>query len=82
MNKFIVIDFDQAVFKQFAFADLLDRYRNEITPLRRGPRHDLQLLRAFGADPLAMRQLGEVTAPPIATYRDARVQQVAPATFI
>jgi integrase len=72
--------FDPAALKQFTLADLLDRYRNEITPLKRGQRRELQLLRAFGADSLALRKVGEVTASLIATYRDARLQQVAPAT--
>ena len=72
--------FDPAALKQFTLADLLDRYRDEITPRKRGQRRELQLLRAFASDPLATRRLSEITASLVATYRDGRMQHVASAT--
>jgi len=59
---------------------VLERYRREVTPGKRGASAEDYRLRAICRRPLASIPLIELASPDIATYRDARLACVAPAT--
>ncbi len=60
--------------------ELLDRYREEITPLKKGAASEAIRLRALARLPLAQRIVAGIRGVDIARYRDSRLKKVTPAT--
>lgn len=58
--------------------DLFDRYAREASPSKRGARWEQIRLERLCRDPLARKRLSDVTATDMATWRDARLGDVAP----
>jgi integrase len=61
-------------------ADLFDRYEREVSALKQGKRWEALRLRAFARSSLASIRLVDLCNAHIATWRDARLTQVKPAT--
>jgi len=79
-------EMDQGVFVSRAEAEsttlreLLERYKEEITPLKKGAAPESARIRAFLKHPLAHRIVASIRGVDIARYRDARLKKVSPAT--
>lgn len=62
------------------FADAIDRYMQDVTPTKKGHRHEALRLAAFVRDfpHIAGKQLVEVKTSDLVEWRDARLKQVSP----
>jgi hypothetical protein len=61
-------------------ATLLDRYRREITPQKRGEMAEISKLRVIERHPIAKRNVAGITGSDLADYRDDRLKEVSPGT--
>lgn len=62
--------------------ELLTRYRDEVTPGKRGAVSEASRINVMMRRPIAYRTLAKLTSADVATYRDERLKTVAPATII
>lgn len=62
--------------------ELLTRYRDEVTPGKRGAVSERSRINTMMRCPIAHRTLAKLTSADVATYRDERLKLVAPATII
>lgn len=60
--------------------ELLERYLEQVTPLKKGAAAEATRLRAMLRHPLARRFVGTLRGVDLARYRDERLRQVLPAT--
>ena len=60
--------------------ELLERYVEEVTPLKKGAAPEAARIRAFIKHPLANRVLASLRGVDLARYRDERLKKVSPAT--
>ena len=60
--------------------ELLERYKEEVTPLKKGAESESARIRAFLKQSLAQRIVASIRGVDIARYRDARLKKVSPAT--
>lgn len=60
--------------------ELLERYLEQVTPLKKGAAAEATRLRAMLRHPLAQRFVGSLRGVDLARYRDERLRQVLPAT--
>lgn len=63
-----------------SLAQVLERYRREVTPTKRGASEEDVRLRAMAARPFARTRMARLTSSVLATYRDERLQTVSGAT--
>ena len=63
-------------------ADLLTRYRDTVTPRKRGHVPEVNRLNAFLGQPWASLPLSDTTPQVFSRYRDDRSRQVSPGTII
>lgn len=63
-----------------AMADALRQYEADITPTRKNPRWEEVKLACLRRDPLAKRKLAGLNCDDLASWRDARLGKVKPAT--
>lgn len=73
---------DMRLAEQMTVRDLLERYLAEITPQKRSARTEHYRLQGMMRRSIAHRTLALLTPQHIATYRDERLAEVAPATVI
>ena len=66
--------------EQTTLAELLQRYREEVTPVKKGAAAEATRLGAFQRDPLAQRFVATIRSVDIAHYRNERLTQVSSAT--
>ena len=82
----IEVEMDKGVFVSRAEAEsttlkeLLERYLDEITPLKKGAASETNRLRALMRLPLARRFVAGIRGMDIARFRDERLQKVTPST--
>ncbi len=72
------LGFDRAKLRTLTLSDLLDRYRDEITPQKRGAAVERYRLARLLACQLAPLSLENLTAEHVARYRDHRLREVGP----
>lgn len=60
--------------------ELIERYLEQVTPLKKGAAAEATRLRAMLRHPLARRFVGTLRGADLARYRDERLRQVLPAT--
>ena len=65
-----------------SLAELLDRYRTTALPAKRGGAREAYMIAALARAPFSSLRADKVTAREIASYRDARLKAVAPATIV
>jgi integrase len=70
-----------ALLKQTTLAQLIDRYRLEVTPKKRGRLAEDCRLRRLIRDPIADLQLASLSPQHLADFRDRRLQSVKPASI-
>lgn len=61
-------------------ATLIDRYRREITPQKRGERAELSKLRVIERHPIVRRTVAGITGADLSDYRDDRLREVSAGT--
>lgn len=62
--------------------ELLTRYRDEVTPTKRGAVSERARINSIVRCPIAHRTLAKLTSSDVASYRDERLKSVAPATIV
>ncbi|MBR0794006.1 site-specific integrase [Bradyrhizobium jicamae] len=62
--------------------ELLTRYRDEVTPGKRGSVSERARINSIVRCPIGHRTLAKLTSSDVATYRDERLKSVAPATIV
>ena len=70
-----------ALLKQTTLAQLIERYRLEVTPKKRGKLVEDSRLRRLVREPVANLQLASLCPQHLADFRDQRLQSVKPATI-
>ncbi len=73
---------DTRVAEKTTLKELLTRYRDEVTPGKRGAVSEASRINVMLRCPIAHRTLAKLTSADVATYRDERLKVVAPATII
>ena len=78
IDKGIVVD--RRVAQRFSLAEVLERYRREVTPTKRGAADESIRLKAMAERPFARIRMAALTSSHLAAYRDARLKVVSGAT--
>lgn len=73
---------DTRLAERTTLGELLTRYRDEVTPSKRGALVEAARLNAIIRRPIAHRTIAKLTSSDVASYRDERLKDVAPATVI
>lgn len=71
---------DRRVSERTSLGEILERYRREVTPAKRGARDEDLRLRAMARRPLARITMAALTSSRLAAYRDERLRVVCGAT--
>ncbi|PPB79801.1 phage integrase family protein [Albidovulum inexpectatum] len=74
------LDNPQEVAADATLGDLLDRYRREVTPGKRGRRSEEIRIERLKRDPISRMKLGRLTPDVFSAWRDDRLRVVGPAT--
>ena len=64
--------------KRFTLGDLVIRYRDTVTPLKRAAQVETIVINAFLRHPICARRLSEIGPQDFARYRDERLKEVKP----
>lgn len=73
---------DYRKLEETTLRDILVRYREEIVPTKRGRDIETIIIDAFLRNPIAQLTLDRLTPQAFASYRDARLETVRPATLL
>lgn len=73
---------DTKILETTTLGELLERYQNEVTPLKRGAVQEGQRIDVLRRHDLAHRTLIGLSQQDVATFRDERLQSVAPSTAV
>jgi len=73
---------DTKIAEQTTLADILTRYRDEISPMKRSAKTEAIRINAMLRRDVCHRTLARLTSTDLAGYRDERLKTVAPATII
>ena len=71
---------DTRLAEKTTLGELLTRYRDQVSPTKRSAHTEKARINAMVRRPIAHRTLAKLTSADIATYRDERLKDVAPAT--
>jgi hypothetical protein len=78
IDKGIVVD--RRVAQRLSLAEILERYRREVTPTKRGAGDENLRLKAMAQRPFARIRMSALTSSHLAAYRDERLKVVSGAT--
>jgi integrase len=78
IDKGIVVDRRTA--QRLSLSDVLERYRREVTPTKRGSADESLRLKAMAQRPFARIRMAALTSSHLAAYRDERLRVVSGAT--
>ena len=78
IDKGIVVD--RRVAQRLSLAEILERYRREVTPTKRGATDENLRLKAMAQRPFARIRMSALTSSHLAAYRDERLKVVSGAT--
>jgi len=78
IDKGIVVD--RRVAQRLSLAEILERYRREVTPTKRGAADENLRLKAMAQRPFARIRMSALTSSRLAAYRDERLKVVSGAT--
>jgi integrase len=73
---------DTKVLESTTLGQLLERYQREVSPLKRGSVQEIQRIDVLRRHDLAYRTLIGLSQQDIASFRDERLQSVAPSTAV
>ena len=71
---------DRRLAERTTLAEILERYRREVTPTKRGAPDENLRLKAMALRPFARIRMSSLTSAYLATYRDERLKLVSGAT--
>jgi hypothetical protein len=71
---------DTRLAEKTTLGELLTRYRDQVSPTKRSAHTEKSRINAIVRRPIAHRTLAKLTSADVATYRDERLRDVAPAT--
>ena len=80
IDKGIVVD--RRVAQRLSLAEVLERYRREVTPTKRGAADESLRLKAMAQRPFARIRMSALTSSHLAAYRGERLKVVSGATVI
>lgn len=69
---------DPRVLEGIALGQCVERYRDEVSPQKRGHEVERWILNAFLRTPLSKRSLASITPKDFAEYRDERLKKISP----
>ena len=78
IDKGIVVD--RRIAQRLSLAEVLERYRREVTPTKRGAADENLRLKAMAQRPFARIRMSALTSSHLAAYRDERLKVVCGAT--
>jgi integrase len=78
MDRGIFVDRTEA--EKNTLGDIIERYLREVTPTKRGAEPEAARLKALKRHPLTLLKMSALSGAHIASYRDARLKDVSPAT--
>lgn len=78
-QEYLIVNESDAV-SSVIFGEVLNRYANEVSPKKRGERWEILRLRRFRQDSFASLPVASLKPQHFATWRDARLREVAPGT--
>src|SRR5665647_286678 len=73
---------DTRLAEKTTLGELLTRYRDQVSPTKRSAHTERSRINAILRRPIVHRTLSKLTSADIATYRDERLKDVAPATVV
>lgn len=73
---------DRSELEKTVFKTLIERYREEVTPTKKGARKELSKLKILEASKLATMSLANIRPGDVVDYRNERVKKVSAATVI
>lgn len=73
---------DTRILESTTLGQLLERYQREVSPLKRGSAQEIQRIDVLRRHDLAYRTLLGLSQQDIASFRDERLQSVAPSTTV
>ena len=73
---------DRRAAERTTLAEILERYRREVTPTKRGARDENLRLKAMALRPFARIRMASLSSSYLAAYRDERLKVVSGATVI
>ena len=73
---------DTKILESNTLGDLLERYQREVSPLKRGSVQEIQRIDVLRRHDLAYRTMIGLSQQDIASFRDERLQSVAPSTTV
>lgn len=79
MDQWITVD--RRIADRTSVAELLERYRREVTPTKRGAADENHRLKAMSQRPFARIRMSALTSSRLAVYRDERLKIVSGAPF-
>ncbi|MFC1459294.1 site-specific integrase [Microvirga arabica] len=68
--------------ENITLGELLLRYRDEVSPSKRGAAQEIQRIDVFTRHEIAHRTLAGLTSSHVASFRDERLKQVSPSTVV
>lgn len=72
---------DKKVLEGITLRELVERYRNSVTPKKKGRDIETVVLNAFLRHPICRRTLNQLRTSDFALYRDVRLTEVTPVTL-
>lgn len=73
---------DTKILESTTLGQLLERYQREVSPLKRGSVEEIQRIDVLRRHELAYRTMIGLSQQEIASFRDERLQSVAPSTAV
>jgi len=73
---------DTRLAEKMTLGELLTRYSSQVSPTKRSAHTEQSRINAILRRPIVHRTLAKLTSTDIATYRDTRLKDVAPATVV
>jgi hypothetical protein len=73
---------DTRLAEKTTLGELLTRYRDQVSPTKRSAHTERSRINAMLRRPIVHRTLAKLTSADVATYRDERLKDVAPATVV
>jgi len=73
---------DTRLAEKTTLGEILTRYRDQVSPTKRSAHTEKARINAMVRRPIAHRTLAKLTSSDVASYRDERLKDVAPATVV
>lgn len=76
-----LLEFDPRALEKITLRELVERYRDEISPTKRSCEVETIILNAFLREPICNKPLRQISNADFAAYRDRELKRVKPATL-